>query len=424
MIDLHYWPTGNGLKALIALEELALPYRAKPLNIRTNEHHTDAFAALNPHRRTPVMVDDAPAGGGEPRVVYESAAILLYLADKARALLPADDTGRWQATQWLFWHSAHLVPGLGLLQRYHETDAAGSSDAQRAAAVAEAQRLYRTLDDRLATHDFLAGPYSVADIAVFPWVQPRRHHVEFAAYPHLARWHRSIAARPAVQRAYAAGRALAPSEKALLFTAQPDDLAQQRGTAVERTLATIRGLLGTTPPDRAALAQVASVLDELARQPQLFPASDFAPPDVSSGVGASTRYRLNPHDGDAEIALYLNSINPGKTTIPHNHDTWAVIVAIEGEELNRVYRRADDGRDAGFAKLEIEREFTVRPGHSIQFLPDDLHSIHVAGERPTLHFHLYGKPLETLAGRIGIEPATGAIVKYNATQFKPSQAAA
>ena len=424
MIDLHYWPTGNGLKILIALEELGLGYRAKPLNIRTNEHHTDAFTALNPHRRTPVIVDDAPAGGGETLAVYESAAILLYLADKAHALLPADAAGRWQATQWLFWHAAHLVPGLGLLQRFHEIDPTGSSDVQRAASIAEAQRLYRTLDDRLAAQDYLAGPYSVADIAVFPWVQPRRHHVDFDTYPHLARWHRSIAARPAVQRAYAAGRALAPHEKALLFTPQLDDLAQQRATAVARTLATIRGIVGTTPPDRATLAQIAAVLDDLARQPQLFPARDFAPPDVASGVGASTRYRLNPHDGDHEIALYLNSINPGKTTIPHNHDTWAVIVAIEGEELNRLYRRTDDGRDAAFARIEVEREVTVRPGQAIQFLPDDLHSIHVAGERPTLHFHLYGRPLETLSGRIGIELATGAIVKYNATQFVPSKAAA
>ena len=133
---------------------------------------------------------------------------------------------------------------------------------------------------------------------------------------------------------------------------------------------------------------------------------------------------LNPDDGDGGIALSLNSINPGKTTIPHNHDTWAVIVAVEGEEQNRVYRRTDDGRDPGRARLVLAQEVTVRPGTPIAFLPEDIHSIAVTGTQPTLHFHLYGRPLETLTGRIGIDLATGDVLDYNATQFTPSREAA
>ena len=196
-----------------------------------------------------------------------------------------------------------------------------------------------------------------------------------------------------------------------------------RAEAVRATLAAVRGEFAGTP-DRAALARIAALLEALAQRPELFPRGTFPPPAESEGVGASTRYRLNPGDGDADIALYLNSINPGKTTVPHNHDTWAVIVAIEGNEVNRLYRRTDDGRDPARAQLVLDHEFTVRPGQSIQFLAQDIHSIHVGGTRPTLHFHLYGRPLETLTGRVGFDLATGAVTNYNATQMKPSQVAA
>jgi predicted metal-dependent enzyme (double-stranded beta helix superfamily) len=198
----------------------------------------------------------------------------------------------------------------------------------------------------------------------------------------------------------------------------------RRADAVRTTLAAVRSELATGTPDRAALARIAVLLDGLAQRPELFPSATFLPPAESEGVGASTRYRLNPADGDDDIALYLNSINPGKTTVPHNHDTWAVIVAIEGDELNRLYRRTDDGRDPAHAQLVLDREFTVKPGQSIQFLAQDIHSIHVGGTRPTLHFHLYGRPLETLTGRVGFDLATGAVTNYNATQMKPSKVVA
>lgn len=200
--------------------------------------------------------------------------------------------------------------------------------------------------------------------------------------------------------------------------------ADARRTAVSQTLSDIRQLLDGRPVDRPALDQVAARLARLAARPELFSRADFPAPAADAGVGASTRYRLNPADGDGDIALYLNSINPGKKTIPHNHDTWAVIVAIEGQEFNRVYRRTGDASDPRVIHLAVEREVTVEPGTPIAFLPQDVHSIHVTGEHPTLHFHLYGRPLETLTGRIGIDPDTGAVVNYNATQMKPSEEAA
>lgn len=204
----------------------------------------------------------------------------------------------------------------------------------------------------------------------------------------------------------------------------PTTIAATRSAAIGQALADVRHLLDAEGVQRSTLAQVAAVLERLAAQPALFPPGEFPPPQATSGVGASTRYRLNPQDGEDGIALYLNSINPGKKTVPHNHDTWAVIVALEGAEHNRVYRRTDDGSRPGFATLEVEREQTVQPGAPIAFLGDDVHSIHVDGERPTLHFHLYGRPLEALTGRVGYNLETGEVVNYNATQMKPSQNAA
>ncbi len=201
-------------------------------------------------------------------------------------------------------------------------------------------------------------------------------------------------------------------------------LSAQRRVAVDQALTDVRAIAGAQPFDRAVLARITARLEKLASHAELFTRADFPPPAATEGVGASTRYRLNPEDGNDDVALYLNSINPGKTSIPHNHTTWATIVAVEGQEENRVYRRTDDGSDPAVIKLEVDREVTVQPGTSIGFLADDLHSIHVIGDKPTLHFHLYGRPLETLSQRIGVNLETGAVVNYNATQLKPSKAVA
>lgn len=214
------------------------------------------------------------------------------------------------------------------------------------------------------------------------------------------------------------------TETSTLSNASSTDIATQRRAAVDQALADVRIIAAAVPFDRAVLARITARLEQLASHTALFTRADFPPPAVTEGVGASTRYRLNPADGEDGVALYLNSINPGKTSIPHNHTTWATIVAVEGQEENRVYRRTDDGSDPAVARLELDREVTVQPGTSIGFLADDLHSIHVIGDQPTLHFHLYGRPLETLSRRIGVNLETGAVVNYNATQLKPSKAAA
>jgi predicted metal-dependent enzyme (double-stranded beta helix superfamily) len=166
---------------------------------------------------------------------------------------------------------------------------------------------------------------------------------------------------------------------------------------------------------RESLALITKTLQRLAEHKDLFGFDEFPPPPAD-GKDTSKRYRINGDDPRG-YALYLNAIIPGKTTIPHNHDTWAAIVACEGEELNRLYRRTDDRSDPDNAKIVLDREVTVKPGTPISFLADDLHSIHVSGPNPTLHFHLYGRPLDTLSGRIGIEPDTGRIVKYNAVHM-------
>lgn len=201
-------------------------------------------------------------------------------------------------------------------------------------------------------------------------------------------------------------------------------IAQERRQAVADALADIRRLIADRTPDRVTLAAITARLEQLATHKALFSRVDFPPPAQTEGVGASTRYRLNPDDGDAGLALYLNSINPGKTTAPHDHTTWAVIVAVEGQELNRIYERTDDRSNPHRAQIHLAREFTVQPGASIAFLTDDIHSIAVVGSEPTLHFHLYGQPLETLSGRVAIDPDTGEVKNYNAAYFHPSKAVA
>jgi predicted metal-dependent enzyme (double-stranded beta helix superfamily) len=166
--------------------------------------------------------------------------------------------------------------------------------------------------------------------------------------------------------------------------------------------------------DRAALEDIVVLLEGLAERRDLFNFEAFPAPVPGQGSTAF-RYRLND-DGDTPT-LYLNSLLPGKSTIPHNHETWAIISAVEGQEINYVYRRDDEGREPGYTTLHLEKEVVVQPGTSIAFLGEDVHGIRVAGEQPTLHF--YGLPLESLNGRYGVE-ADGRILNYNASQMAPS----
>jgi GST-like protein len=218
MIDLYFWPTGNGLKVVILLEELELPYVVRPINIRTGEQKQAWFQAISANGRIPAIVDHAPGantGGGEPLSLFESGAILNYLANKAGQFLPAEGSVERQRVQeWLFWQVGHVTPYLSQLQVFKEKAPAPIPFALDQLG-AEATRLYGVLETRLSQVPFVAGEYSIADMAIFPWIQPARQGQDLAQYPNIDDWRERIKARPAVQRAYAKGREIAAGEKSL-----------------------------------------------------------------------------------------------------------------------------------------------------------------------------------------------------------------
>ena len=215
MIDLYYWPTGNGLKIGILLEELELEYRLLPVNIREGEQKQAAFQRISANGRIPAIVDHAPQGLGEPLSLFESGAILNYLADKAGRFLPAAGSAERQKVQeWLFWQVGHITPYLSQLQLFKEKAPEPIAFALDLLNV-EATRLYRVLETRLSDVPFVAGDYSIADMAIFPWIQPLRQGQDLADFPHIHAWRERLKARPAIQRAYAKGREVAANERSL-----------------------------------------------------------------------------------------------------------------------------------------------------------------------------------------------------------------
>jgi len=202
MIDLYYWTTPNGHKLTIFLEETGLPYTVKPVNIGKGEQFDPAFLAISPNNRIPAIVDHAPADGGAAVTMFESGAILLYLADKVGALIPPVLRERLDCIQWLFWQMGNLGPMAG--QNHHfRLYAPEQLPYAVTRYVKETGRLYAVLNKRLADREYIAGAYSIADIASYPWVQPERQGQDIDEFPHLKRWKAAIAARPAVVRAYA-----------------------------------------------------------------------------------------------------------------------------------------------------------------------------------------------------------------------------
>ncbi|MGO9995105.1 MAG: glutathione binding-like protein [Steroidobacteraceae bacterium] len=205
MIDLHYWPTPNGHKVAMFLEETAMPYRLMPVNIGKGEQFKPEFLAISPNNRMPAIVDHRPLDGGPPISVFESGAILLYLADKSEQFIPSDIRGRTQVTEWLFWQVAGLGPMAGQnhhFSRYAPEKIPYAIDRY----VNETNRLYGVLNKRLAGREFIAGDYSIADMAAYPWVVPHEAQGQnLSDFPHLKRWFETIEARPATVRAYALG---------------------------------------------------------------------------------------------------------------------------------------------------------------------------------------------------------------------------
>jgi GST-like protein len=202
MIDLHYWTTPNGHKITIFLEEAGLPYRIVPVNIGKGDQFKPEFLAISPNNRIPAIVDHDPPGGGGPISIFESGAILLYLAEKTGRFVPADLRGRVEVTQWLFWQMAGLGPMAG--QNHHFSQYAPERIPYATDRyVKETNRLYGVLNKRLADRPFVAGTYSIADMAAYPWIVPHKNQGQrLEDFPNLKRWFEAIKTRPAVIRAY------------------------------------------------------------------------------------------------------------------------------------------------------------------------------------------------------------------------------
>ena len=213
MIDLYTWTTPNGYKVSIALEELGLAYRALPVNIGRGEQFELSFLAISPNNRIPAIVDhDGPSAkpGGAPLALFESGAILIYLAEKAGRLLPEAPAARYTALQWLMFQMAGIGPMLG--QAHHFRNYAPETIPYAVDRyTSEAKRLYGVLDKRLGEAEYLAGEYSIADIATYPWLRaPDRQGVAIGEFPNVARWRAAIEARPAVARGLAVPPAATP----------------------------------------------------------------------------------------------------------------------------------------------------------------------------------------------------------------------
>jgi GSH-dependent disulfide-bond oxidoreductase len=220
MIDLHYWPTPNGHKITIFLEEAGLPYTIHKVDIGKGDQFKPEFLAIAPNNRMPAIVDHEPKDGGAPISVFESGAILLYLAEKTGRFVPADLRGRIEVLQWLFWQMGGLGPMAGQSNHFNkyapERVPYGIDRYSK-----ETQRLFGVLNKRLADRAFVAGGYSIADMASYPWtLNWENHGIKIDDFPNLQRWQDDIRARPAVIRAYAhAGerKPLTDEERKVLF---------------------------------------------------------------------------------------------------------------------------------------------------------------------------------------------------------------
>ena len=218
MIELYYWTTPNGHKVTIFLEESGTPYRIHPVNISKGEQFAEDFLKTSPNNKIPAIVDTEPKDGGAPISVFESGAVLQYLAEKTGKFLPQDIRGRMDAMQWLFWQMGGLGPMAG--QNHHFVQYAPEKIPYAMERyVKETNRLYGVLNKRLADREFIAGAYSIADMASYPWVVPyERQQQNLDDFPHLKRWFEAIRERPATVRAY---------EKAKDINTQPSVMSEE-----------------------------------------------------------------------------------------------------------------------------------------------------------------------------------------------------
>jgi GST-like protein len=223
MIDLYYWPTPNGHKITLFLEEAGLAYTIHPVDIGAGDQFRPEYLQISPNNKMPAIVDQAPADGGLPLSVFESGAILHYLANKTGKFLPADERGRVAVNQWLFWQMGGLGPMTGQYGHFH-VYAPEPIPYARDRYEREVLRLLGVLDRQLQGREFIAGEYSIADMATHPWINPySKAPLDLTPFANVRRWHAAVAARPAVQRAYALGqqygakREMTPEMRKILF---------------------------------------------------------------------------------------------------------------------------------------------------------------------------------------------------------------
>ncbi len=213
MIDLYYWTTPNGHKITLFLEESGLPYKINPVDIGKGEQFAPDFLRISPNNRIPAIVDRAPADGGAPISIFESGAILLYLAEKTGRFLPHDIRGRQQVLQWLFWQVGGLGPMAG--QNHHFSGYAGEKIPYAIDRyVGETARLYAVLNRHLRDREFIGGSdYSIADMACYPWIVPHEAQSQkLEDFSHLQRWFETIAKRPATVHAYDLVKTINPKQ--------------------------------------------------------------------------------------------------------------------------------------------------------------------------------------------------------------------
>lgn len=211
MIDVYFWPTGNGKKVTIMLEECGFEYRIIPINIGKGDQHTPEFLAISPNNKMPAIIDHDAEGG--PLSMFESGAILIYLAEKAGILLPSATRERFKVLQWLFWQVGGLGPMAGQAHYFLRYAKQENEEGMRRFRN-EVARLYGVIEGQLGKEEYLAGEYSIADIATWPWIA--RHdwqEQDLDDFPNVKRWFDAVAERPAVARGYKVGEDLVDRSK-------------------------------------------------------------------------------------------------------------------------------------------------------------------------------------------------------------------
>jgi GST-like protein len=228
MYDLHYWPTPNGKKVTILLEELGVPYRVVPVHIGRGDQFTEDFLKISPNNRMPALVDTAPTGGGEPISIFESGAIMMYLAEKEGRFWPQDTRGKYEVTQWVMWQMANQGPKTGERGHFSRVppEMGDQSYAQRRFAD-ETHRLYGVLNNRLYDRKYLAGDdYTIADMISYPWTASwKLQGIDLDEFKYFKRWFEELSARPAVEKGMAVTAGLPVEDPASL---SPEEQARRR----------------------------------------------------------------------------------------------------------------------------------------------------------------------------------------------------